>query len=278
MISSEYIDRYLSPMLNIIAIICLLLAIGYLLRQNIKVFAAFGSLFVVCFVFAHFPWLDSINAFSIQVKMRANLDRSEEILNQIRMTSMAMAKYAYINIAWNGRAGGMSEQEKQKLLDMIDEQLKYAGVSDLERKNIAKPFIGFIKFDLYQIYTSVIYEMLTQYRKSEKGSDCSKSLELFENKLQLNSLEQFQKHLISGEIFASFLKELIPKSLYTASEYSKLHDFADTIGRIFDACLNHGGYTEEAFEFLQSFSRDAGTLRPGYHYRAFVEWNAKPGR
>ncbi len=53
-------------------------------KDKIKSAILLGGLFFLCAILAYFPHLDSIAAFSINVKLRQNLDRAEEILKKLQ--------------------------------------------------------------------------------------------------------------------------------------------------------------------------------------------------
>jgi 7,8-dihydro-6-hydroxymethylpterin-pyrophosphokinase len=55
--------------------------------------------------------LDSLNAIGVNVKLRRNLDRAEEILAQLRQLAVINAKTTYMEMAWGGRFGSPSAKE-----------------------------------------------------------------------------------------------------------------------------------------------------------------------
>lgn len=65
------------------AIVCFGLTILLAFRDKLKPATLLGGLFFLCAILAYFPQLDSIAAFNINVKLRQNLDRAEEILGKL---------------------------------------------------------------------------------------------------------------------------------------------------------------------------------------------------
>ena len=49
---------------------------------------------------AYLPQLDSLSAFAVNVKLRSNLDRADEILAKLRKLTVVNAKLAYTTLAW----------------------------------------------------------------------------------------------------------------------------------------------------------------------------------
>src|SRR5712692_8305586 len=136
-------------LLGLVAAICLFLAVIKALRDKIKSGVLLGSLFFVCVVLAYFPQLDSIQAFAIDVKLRKNLDRAEEILDRLKTLSLISAKSSYMAMAWNNRWGSPSARDKQALLDEVDDQLAQLKATPKEHRAIAEPYVQMIGVDLY---------------------------------------------------------------------------------------------------------------------------------
>jgi hypothetical protein len=64
---------------------CFVLTILFVFKNDkIKSATLLGGLFFLCTILAYFPHLDSIAAFNINVKLRQNLDRAEEILKKFQ--------------------------------------------------------------------------------------------------------------------------------------------------------------------------------------------------
>jgi hypothetical protein len=53
---------------------------------------------------------------------------------------------------FSNRLGGMDIEEKQKLLDAVDEQLRAVGADDSEIKSLGKPYVQLIGYDLYMVF------------------------------------------------------------------------------------------------------------------------------
>jgi len=53
----------------------------------------------VAALLAYLPQLDSLSAFAVNVKLRSNLDRADEILVRLRSLTIVNAKLAYTTLA-----------------------------------------------------------------------------------------------------------------------------------------------------------------------------------
>jgi hypothetical protein len=79
------------------AIVCFALTILFAFRINgFKSATLFGTLFFICSVLAYFPKLDSVAAFSVNVKLHNNLDRAEEVIKKLKDITVANAKASYM--------------------------------------------------------------------------------------------------------------------------------------------------------------------------------------
>jgi hypothetical protein len=61
-----------------------------------------------------------------------------------------------------------------------------------------------------------------------------------------------------GQNLTAYMKQHIPRSFIEAPESEKLENLADKVGEIYEGCRIRGGYTEAAFEFLDSYDRRDG--------------------
>lgn len=240
------------------ASVCFFSAIWLSWHDKLKAATLLSGLFLLCVILAYFPQLDSIKAFSINVQLRKNLDRADEILAQIRKVSIASAKSTYMNTAWGGRLGGMSDRSKQKILDVVDEQLKSIKINDDDRNEIVQPYVELIGFDLYGIFCNSVRSVI----EHDRGSEGRALANEWARTLPTDNLEYFH-HLSDGSIFASYMKEQISKTSIDADDRHKLTKLADKIGHIFDDCLHSGGYTEESLKFTETYNNNKGI--PNYY-------------
>jgi hypothetical protein len=244
---------------------CLCLAIWFSWQDKLKAAALLSGLFLLCVVLAYFPQLDSIKAFSIDVKLRNSLDRADEILAKIRKVSIGSAKSTYMNTAWSGRFGGMSERDKQDLLDAVNEELQSVGITDEERKEIVRPYIEFIGYDLYIIFYESVRGVLWHFRTIPTESQGTKLISEWEGKWQTDGLNSVRRYLSDGSTLTSHMKEQIPQSFLDTGNNEKLTKLAENIGRIFDGCLRRGGHTEESLKFIDVYKQSSGQPHKYYN-------------
>jgi hypothetical protein len=96
------------------AMLSLLCAVYEAMNQRLATSGVLTGIFVAAALLIYLPQLEIFKAFGVEARMQKNLDRAQEILDKLRQVSIASAKSAYLNFAWSGRLGGMSEREKQR--------------------------------------------------------------------------------------------------------------------------------------------------------------------
>jgi hypothetical protein len=213
----------------------------------------------------------TFKAFGIEARMQKNLTEAKEILEKVRQASIASAKSAYLNFAWANRWGGMSAREKQKALDFVNEQLRAVGVKDEERQAIVKPHVELIGYDLYFTFYNAVRSVLWHHRTQPTEIEGTKVISEWEAKWRPDGLNAILPQLTDGQKLTTYMKQHIPRSFIDAPESEKLENLADKVGEIYEGCRIRGGYTEAAFEFLDSYGRSMG--RPESDYAILM---AKP--
>ncbi|MFZ3326640.1 MAG: hypothetical protein WA231_12405 [Methylocella sp.] len=108
-----FVDAAPPYLLSFAAAVCLSLAVWCAWRDSIKAGTLLSVLFLLCVMLAYFPQLDSLNAIGVNVKLRRNLDRAEEILAELRQLAVINAKTTYMEMAWGNRIGSPSAKDKQ---------------------------------------------------------------------------------------------------------------------------------------------------------------------
>ena len=98
---------------------------------------------LVAALLAYLPQLDSLSAFAVNVKLRSNLDRADEILAKLRKLTVVNAKLAYTTLAWGNRFGTPKAADKQRILDEMDDQLATMDVDNDERAEIRRSYVRF---------------------------------------------------------------------------------------------------------------------------------------
>jgi hypothetical protein len=253
-------------LLGIAAAVCLTSAIWLAWQKDkLKEATLLSGLFLLCVVLAYFPQLDSVRAFTMEIKLRKSIDRADEILAQIHKVSVGNAKAMYMTTAWAGRWGGMTAQNKQNILDSVNEQLKASGATDEEIEQITKPLINLIGFDLYNIFMNLVRDTFN-HRPIE-----NEKIKMFNDwwDNQLHEAEAISRFENSGSDFTNHLKKMIPSSLFDNSGNEKLEKLAARIGEIFNGCLQREGYTSESIQYLDTYEKCVG--RQDVCYKTFVE-------
>ncbi len=147
------------------AMFALLCAVYEAMNQRVASAGVLGTLFLVTALLFYLPQLEVIKAFGVEAKMRETLTEAQEIIARMKNLAEVNAEAAYELIAWGNRFGGMPFEEKQKLIDNIDLQLKSLGTTgtDLEKlkscpaRRLLRNAIQFSRLSAKSISISVFF-------------------------------------------------------------------------------------------------------------------------
>jgi hypothetical protein len=247
------------------AVICFVLTIIFVFRDKIKSATLLAAISFLCVVLGYFPQLDSIAAFSINVKLHNNLDRAEEILKKLRDLAALNAKSSYFTLTWNNRGVRPSAKDKQSILDEIDQQLTALNVSAENQHAMTQQYVQLIGVDLYGIFSAII-DRYIQWK--EEHSHRSTPSELAEAQQFTISVAKWREIAFTeGSIgkfgdqdLKSHLQRVIPTDLFDADAKVKAQQFADEVVGLYAGCKAKGGYTNEAAQFVDTYGFIGGGL------------------
>jgi hypothetical protein len=233
--------------LTAIAAATAVLAVYEVLKGNLQASVVLAGLFVASTLLTYLPQMENFKAFGVEAKLQIQekLDRAEEILRRVRELSIASAKVSYFDIASGGRWNGQNFCEKQKVFDLIDEQLRSIGVGEEERQEIARPHINFIGYDLYLSFYKQTKSAIQRHPQPD-GS----IVQEWDRKYMPKGLAAIGFVFKDGVRLTAYLKELVTPSLVSHDDYEKLTEVAETIGDVFDGCIKRRGYTDDCLPLL----------------------------
>jgi hypothetical protein len=248
------------------ATISFALAVYLALHDKLKASGVLGALALVAALLAYLPQLDSLSAFFVNVKLRSNLDRADEILARLRKLTIVNSKLAYTTLAWGNRMGTPQASEKQQLLDEMDQQLSDINVDPDERAGIKRSYIHFIAFDFYQLYTRTIDYALNRRMEALQAALQASPTDANRTAAQNFNTEMSQwrsKSVASSENvpiddFRHYLHGNTPNDAFSLDKTVKLEKLADQIADLFEASQRKGGYTTEAAKFYDQYNGDFG--------------------
>jgi hypothetical protein len=255
MASTKPMDKMkdlLGYFLAAMAMFALLCAIYEAMNQRIEAALALGGLFLVAVLLFYLPQLEVIKAFGVEAKMRETLNEAQEIIGRMKNLAEANAEATYGLIAWGNRWSGMPLEEKQKIVNEIDLQLKSLGATDEDlRKLKSTAFIPLIGYDIKEVFE----KSLTQYVMNINTLDGNAWVKNFQ---QGGWLELQQIKDMNGSQLTEALNNIIPRNLIRAEDIRKFNVLANKIGELYTDCLNSGGYTPHAIDFLNKFRNLTG--------------------
>jgi hypothetical protein len=135
-----------------------------------------GAIFLVTAMVFFLPQLETLQAWSVSVRLRQTLGEAEDILAKLRALSVASARISYSTVAWGNRMDGPKLREKQSLLDQVN-QLTALNVSRQDKEFIRTPYVDLASYDLFYIFSGVVhaleYTKMTKLDGQIKGGDSS---------------------------------------------------------------------------------------------------------
>ncbi|MBP0581478.1 hypothetical protein J8I29_19270 [Labrys sp. LIt4] len=112
-----------------------------------------AALFVLIFLFKHFPQLESFKGLGIEAKLRERLKEADDIIASIRQLSLVSAQQSYLQLAWMNRLGTPSNADKRALSGRFQDLLRHLKISEAEIEEARRPLIAMNLYDLWlQVY------------------------------------------------------------------------------------------------------------------------------
>jgi hypothetical protein len=253
------------------AMLALLCSVYEAMNQRVSSALLLAGIFVACALLMYLPQLETFKAFGVEAKLQQKLDRAEEILGKMRQLSIASAKAAYLNLAWSNRLGGIEPRDKQKTLDAINAQLRTVGISDDEWREIVRPYIELIGYDLYFVFYNAARSAVSHYAQTSQSdgrktqAETLKLVQEWDAKWTPTGLDALTPFLSDGQRFTAYMKQEISPSFIEPAAYDKLVKLADTIGALYEECRERGGYTDKALLYLQEYNKGNNGELAGYY-------------
>lgn len=242
----EKMKDLLGYFLAAMAMFALLCAIYEAMNERISSAGLLAGIFLVAVLLFYLPQLELIKAFGVEAKMRATLNEAQEIVARMKNLAEANAEATYLLIARGNRWGGMPYDEKQRIIDGIDSQLRSLGATDSDLEKIkSRDFIPFIAYDIKEVFENTLSSLAVTVNSSASND----WLKNFQHGGWL-SLETIRSK--NGQQLTQLLTAEIPDVIKT-DDRQKLMILATQIGSLYDGCIKKGGYTQDTIKFLTRF-------------------------
>jgi len=271
--TKAHIDINKAPpyMFSVAAVVCFLFTAYFCLNEQLATATLYSGLFVVCVIFGYFPYLDSIKAFSIDVKLKQNISRAETIISSIRALSTTNAKVAFTIAAYSGRGPCITIIEKQQLIDTINKQLNDICITDVERQEVSRPYVTMIGYELYSIFSMAIRTAVGTYNQNNSEDKYQEHYKKWIMKwYSLSSVDNnnyvrynvVAPHLDSDSSMYQYMTECIDHSTLDFVDKQKLlamECLAKEICGIYRGCIDKCGYSEKAATFIMRYGSSGVT-------------------
>jgi hypothetical protein len=245
------------------AIFSVVLAVYQAMQKEIASASMLAGIFLVCTLIVFIPQLEVLKAWGIEARLRQTVTEAVATLDNLKRLSATSAKSTYLSAAWSNRMGSPSAREKQAVLDEVSKQLADLKIPEDERREITRPYVQMIGFDLYMIYVRVFdrflnwktEELMRKYN-ADNSTENKQAIESFRNKpgnwrSRTSRSEVWQR--MDATKLAEDLQTANPNSWLDQSEINAADTFKAQIIRLFKDCETKGGYTPEAADFYDKY-------------------------
>ena len=256
----EHVKEIFIYFLAAMAMFSLLCAIYETINQRLGSAGVLTGVFVAAALLMYLPQMASFKAFGVEAtltQVQEKLDRADEIISRMKALAAANAEATYSLLAWGNRWGGMPSDDKQKIADKIDAQLKTFDFDDQRLVTIKGVYIYFIAYDLGSYFENAVNSYVIRFL----GADSARSAELtawrknWGNTVRL-SFDKLSK--LDGQGLTSLLISELPGDKMKPDDIPKFEQFARRVGEIYSGCLKRQGYTPEAIAFFEEVQPLAG--------------------
>jgi hypothetical protein len=250
------------------AIFSLILAVYQSMQKELASAGLLAAIFLVCTLIVFIPQLEVLKAWGIEARLKQTVNEAVATLDSLKRLSATSAKSTYLTAAWTNRMDGPTAKEKQAVLDEVNKQLADLNISEQERRDIVRPYVEMIGYDLYIIYTRVFDryltwkggELLRQYSATH-SPEAKKALEDFREKPGNWRSRAFGSDVWDGlnsAKLATRLEEATPNTWLEPNEINAAGALRNDVIRLFKDCETKGGYTTEAADFYDKYHDTAG--------------------
>ncbi len=246
------------------AITCFILTAYFALHESVPTATLYSGLFVVCVIFGYFPQLDSIKAFSVDVKLKKNISRAEEIIANIRSLSIANARFAYTIAAYSGRGPSITIIEKQALIKIINKHLNNMNITDSERREVSSQYVKMIGYELYSIFakaTRIAVEAYSQNGDDKRYDHCRQWTARWHSLSYIDHSGRIRYEVIAPNLdndkglykyMVGCIDELM-RNCVEDQNIAAIDELAKYICDTYRECIEECGYTEKATKFITKY-------------------------
>lgn len=245
------------------AIFSVVLAVYQAMQKEIASASMLAGIFLVCTLIVFIPQLELLKAWGIEARLKQTVTEAVATLDNLKRLSATSAKSTYLSAAWSNRIGSPSAKERQAVLDEVSKQLADLRIPEDERREITRPYVQMIGFDLYMVYVRVFDrylnwkndELLRRYN-ANNTTENKQALESFRDKpgnwRARTSRSNVWKGMDASKL-ADDLEAASPNSWLDPSEIKAADTLKSHIIRLFKDCETRGGYTPEAADFYDTY-------------------------
>jgi len=265
--------------LSIVAAFCIYFAIQLARKERIKGASLLGAFAFLSVVLAYFPQLDSVQALSIQVRLRKNIDRAEEILADLKQLSILSAKSSYMSMAWNSR-GMPAIRDRQAVLDEVQKQLTALQVSEAQKREASHPYVQMIGVDLYVVFLGIM-ESYATWKEAQLNQVPDPQRQDEVHKLGA-ILEAWRKEMYPGPVseldnydLQAYLKKATPGKIIDAKDIPNVEKLRQEILSLYRESKDQQRYSDATISFIEKYSMNDRSMYGGPDQKMFEVFGVK---
>src|SRR6266436_2921981 len=214
--------------------VLLVIAVILALFDRVAAGTLVAALFVVVTLFDFLPQMESFAAFGIKAQWHKKLDEAEEILEQLKQSTIASAQLGYYLLGWGSRMGGRTTRKKRDVADQIDKAVTSLGIDPDTLATFKRDYLFFARYDLFDRFDAIASLNIRANKLSPKPT--------------INLLEE-----LPDVDFRSLCHGRIPKADLPPQDAAILGKFADRVADIEEECHRTGRVTDEAIKLIDAY-------------------------
>lgn len=247
----NFLTSAVSAVALVSAIVSVVLALYFAWCSNLKISLTFLLIFIVAVFLGNIGIVEVFKALNVEVRLNRSVDRADKLIKKLENASIDISRIGYLAIASSHRPKPVPFELQNHILQSISKNLEDIGLSPEKIKEIQRPYVSLIGYDLIAAYKPLIERRI--------NSEIIKSDRIFMPSILaryklLHQINDTKVDIKSGNDLSKYLCDKTKSVIQESRDRQKLCIHAETLGRLFDAAIASGGYTAEVVEYIDNLT------------------------
>jgi hypothetical protein len=254
------------------AMLALLCAAYEAMNQRVATATLLAGIAIAAALLMYLPQMISFKAFGVEATLQDKINDADKIIKQMKRLAAANAQATCSLLAWGNRWNGMPPDEKQKIADQIDTQLKSFDFDDQDRADIKGNYVYFIAYDMGSYFENALGSYVIRL-SSVEASGSSELLAWNKEWSETKRLSFDRLSKVDGQGLAEMLSYEVPRDKIKPEDVAKFEKFANRIGVIYSKgrsrqyhksrCLRYSLFSCEGSSYLHARPVTSSSQRRG---------------